>query len=257
MPAIEPGATLRLSAQDLIAAIKNLINAPIDLNPKYTAALRQLADIFKDTVVEKDETTEEQSVPRVNNTPVQRVNTPSTSHNPTAPRVLRAKPRKKKKRTIAEYQRQRQAIEKATPTRLPHESNPPPNYISQDEEEDQPAYTGLMKATQSPQIYSTTNPCNIKSAALYNLMGKHLESEYSNAYMPQKFNNSPFFSSEIALDHVANGVVHPVTKETITKYEKLANDPLLSDVWCKAMCKELGRLAQGYNGTNGTTLYFS
>eukprot|EP00956_Cyclotella_meneghiniana_P039122 scaffold165964_cov50-Cyclotella_meneghiniana.AAC.1 len=61
-------------------------------------------------------------------------------------------------------------------------------------------------------------------------MGKHLESEYSNAYVPQKFNNSPIFSSEIALDHVANGVVHPVTKETITKYEKLANDPLLSDV---------------------------
>eukprot|EP00956_Cyclotella_meneghiniana_P018824 scaffold31709_cov41-Cyclotella_meneghiniana.AAC.14 len=82
--------TLRLAAQDLIAAIKNLINAPIDLNPKYTAALRQLADIFKDTVVEKDETTEEQSVPRVrvNNTPVPRVNTPSTSHNPKAPRVL-------------------------------------------------------------------------------------------------------------------------------------------------------------------------
>ena len=167
-----------------------------------------------------------------------------------------AKQQKKKKRTIAEYQRQRQAIEQVTPTRLPEPSNPPPNYISKDEEEDQPAYAGLMKATQSPKIYSTTNPCNIKSAALYNLMGKHLESEYSNAYVPQKFNNSPIFSSEIALDHVANGVVHPVTKETITKYEKLANDPLLSDVWCKAMCKELGRLAQGYDGTKGTNTVF-
>eukprot|EP00956_Cyclotella_meneghiniana_P018825 scaffold31709_cov41-Cyclotella_meneghiniana.AAC.15 len=135
-----------------------------------------------------------------------------------------ANQQKKKKRTIAEYQRQRQAIENATPTRLPQASNPPPNYISQDEEDDQPAYAGLMKATQSPQIYSTTIPCNIKSAALYNLM--------------------------------ANGVVHPVTKETITKYEKLANDPLLSNVWCKAMCKELGRLAQGYNGTNGTNTGF-
>ena len=59
-----------------------------------------------------------------------------------------AKQQKKKKRTIAEYQRQRQAIEKATPTRLPQPSNPPPNYISQDEEDDQPAYAGLMKATQ-------------------------------------------------------------------------------------------------------------
>ena len=29
------------------------------------------------------------------------------------------------------------------------------------------------------------------------------------------------------LKEVANGVVHPVTKEIITKYKKLINDPLL------------------------------
>jgi hypothetical protein len=52
-------------------------------------------------------------------------------------------------------------------------------------------------------------------------------------------------------------VVHPVTKETITKYEKLANDPLLGDVWTAAMSKELGRLAQGFNETEGTeTIFF-
>ena len=49
-----------------------------------------------------------------------------------------------------------------------------------------------------------------------------------------------------ALKEVANGVVHPVTKETITKYKKLINDPLLRDDWMKGMCKELGRLAQEY-----------
>eukprot|EP00956_Cyclotella_meneghiniana_P031406 scaffold82313_cov39-Cyclotella_meneghiniana.AAC.3 len=99
MPALEPVATLCLAAQDLIAAIKNLNSAPIDLNPKYTAALRQLAEIFKDIVVEKDDITEEQPVPRVNNTPVPRVNTPSTSHDPTAPRVLRAQPRVHQRKT--------------------------------------------------------------------------------------------------------------------------------------------------------------
>ena len=43
-------------------------------------------------------------------------------------------------------------------------------------------------------------------------------------------------------EDVANGVVHPVTKETITKYKKLIDDSLMRDVWSKAMCKELGRL---------------
>eukprot|EP00804_Cyclotella_cryptica_P024309 CCRYP_020871-RA/>CCRYP_020871-RA protein AED:0.34 eAED:0.32 QI:0/0/0/1/1/1/2/0/475 len=56
---------------------------------------------------------------------------------------------------------------------------------------------------------------------------------------------------------MCNGVVHPITKETITKYEKLANDPILQTVWKKAMCKELGRLAQGWDGRRGTdTIFF-
>jgi hypothetical protein len=60
----------------------------------------------------------------------------------------------------------------------------------------------------------------------------------------------------MALDHYCNAVVHPVTGETITKYEKLANDPVTRDVWTKAMSKELGRLAQGFDGTEGTSTFF-
>jgi hypothetical protein len=47
-----------------------------------------------------------------------------------------------------------------------------------------------------------------------------------------------------------------VTKETITKYEKLANDPVMKDMWTNAMCKELGRLAQGYGDKKGTNTIF-
>jgi hypothetical protein len=47
------------------------------------------------------------------------------------------------------------------------------------------------------------------------------------------------------MEEVTNGVVQPVTKETITKYKRLISDPLLRD-WMKGMCKELGRLSQGY-----------
>ena len=53
-------------------------------------------------------------------------------------------------------------------------------------------------------------------------------------------------------ERVANGVVHPVSKETITKYKKIISDPILRDTWLEAMCKELGRLAQGYGDTKGT-----
>ena len=56
----------------------------------------------------------------------------------------------------------------------------------------------------------------------------------------------------IDVDEIYNGVVHPITKETITKYEKLINDPALAKVWTKAMCRELGRLAQGYDDIKGT-----
>ena len=48
-------------------------------------------------------------------------------------------------------------------------------------------------------------------------------------------------------------VVHPVTNETITKYKQLANDPVLKEVWTKAMAKELYCLSQGKEGiTKGT-----
>ena len=62
-----------------------------------------------------------------------------------------------------------------------------------------------------------------------------------------EFNDAPF-----SLQHMANGVVHPVTKETITKYKKLIEDPLLRDEWSKAMCRELGRLTQGFEDTKET-----
>jgi hypothetical protein len=54
-----------------------------------------------------------------------------------------------------------------------------------------------------------------------------------------------------------NGVVHPITKETITHYRKLSKDPLLKELLIKAMSKELHRLAQGCLGiTKGTNTVF-
>eukprot|EP00804_Cyclotella_cryptica_P015782 CCRYP_013415-RA/>CCRYP_013415-RA protein AED:0.54 eAED:0.33 QI:0/0/0/0.5/0/0.5/2/0/358 len=63
---------------------------------------------------------------------------------------------------------------------------------------------------------------------------------------------------DIPLEAVANaGVVHPETGETLTKYEQLLKVPALQLIWSKAMCKELGRLAQGFDGDAGTdTIHF-
>ena len=54
------------------------------------------------------------------------------------------------------------------------------------------------------------------------------------------------------LEEVANDVVHPDPKETITRHSQLLNDPVLRVVWFKAMCIQLGRLSNGYKDTKGT-----
>ena len=53
-------------------------------------------------------------------------------------------------------------------------------------------------------------------------------------------------------EEMANGVVHPVTKETLSKYHKIIEVPELKEVWMTGMGIELGRLAQGYKDTKGT-----
>ena len=56
-----------------------------------------------------------------------------------------------------------------------------------------------------------------------------------------EINNTPF-----NLEEMETGANYPVTKETITKYKQLIADPITREVWERAVCKELGRLTQGY-----------
>jgi hypothetical protein len=86
MPAIEPGDTVQLAAQDPITAMQKLSNAPIDLNPKHMDALRKLTEIFNEAACVDDENTENNPAPRVKQ-PLTRVQ-PASSHDPTSPKVL-------------------------------------------------------------------------------------------------------------------------------------------------------------------------
>ena len=75
-----------------------------------------------------------------------------------------------------------------------------------------------------------------------------------NAFL-EELKRTAISATSTALEEVANGVVHPVTEETITKYKKLIEDPLLRETWSKAMCKELGRLCQGFGDTQTGHFY--
>jgi hypothetical protein len=57
----------------------------------------------------------------------------------------------------------------------------------------------------------------------------------------------------IGIEEGCFGVVHPVTKQTITKYWKLQHNPNPKDLWAPAMSKELHRLAQGKLGITKAT----
>ena len=46
------------------------------------------------------------------------------------------------------------------------------------------------------------------------------------------------------IEEVENGVVHSITNKKITKYHKLIDEPLIREVWMKAMCVELGLLSK-------------
>jgi hypothetical protein len=108
-----------------------------------------------------------------------------------------------------------------------------------------------------PHLQQRATPLNISQHALYHLLGQSLESAYLPAFTPEALAlEHPVFTSDLQLEPECNAVVHPVTQETITKYEKLANDPVMKATWTKAMCKELGRLAQGFGDTEGTNTVF-
>ena len=94
-----------------------------------------------------------------------------------------------------------------------------------------------------PDFQWLNTPAFIIQEVVYKLLAiEYLDAPTST--IPRKRMKSKLsVKTKIDLEEVVNGVVHTITKETITKYQKLANDPLLADIWKRAMCIELGRLA--------------
>ena len=61
------------------------------------------------------------------------------------------------------------------------------------------------------------------------------------------------------LKHLCEPVIHPITSEYITNYNKLAKDPATREVWTTAFGKEWGNLSEGYHrtGTKGKNSLFA
>ena len=101
-------------------------------------------------------------------------------------------------------------------------------------------------------IISPRAPAIISQQTLYSYLDNAVfdtpEWSIPNNLMNEELPTTP----QIYLEEYANRVVHPVTKETITKYKTLIEDPLLKDKWKKAMYVELGRLTKGYQDIPGT-----
>jgi hypothetical protein len=104
---------------------------------------------------------------------------------------------------------------------------------------------------------SPQGPTSIAVHALYHVINLAFNNLPNYAIATKLNNSTNRFHHNINIEEVYNGVVHLITKETITKYTKLMEDPALKDLWVPAMSKELHHFAQGKKGvTVGTNTIF-
>ena len=132
----------------------------------------------------------------------------------------------------------------------PKSSKPAPIPITQDEEDDFTTKDQPVEPTrQSQRLHQqSTRLASISQQAFHSYIGNAILSNATQNLPP----DSIFHTN---IEEFANGVVHPETKKTITKYSKLIKEPTLRKVWLKAMCIKLGRLANGYEHTKGTNTF--
>ena len=105
------------------------------------------------------------------------------------------------------------------------------------------AYHAVYQTPRKTAFISQKALCKLVDKTMYHA---------TEHFTPQCLQGANVCNTPTPLEEVANDVVHPDTKETITRYSQLINDLVLRVVWLKAMCIELGRLSNGYKDTKGT-----
>jgi hypothetical protein len=133
---------------------------------------------------------------------------------------------------------------------MTNNQQPYPHYILPNDDK---CDTNIRQPDPAICLLSTQGPASIAIHALYQLINLVFNNPLSYT-TPTKLNNpSNRFQHNINIEEVCIGVVHPITKETITKYMKLMDDPALKGLWVPAMSKKQQCLAQGKEGVTVST----
>jgi hypothetical protein len=131
------------------------------------------------------------------------------------------------------------------PTAMPRNNIIEPNNNRQDCLTSHPA-TPPRRFTR---IINTCMPGNISIQAMHHVMT--LEAF-------KVATSSQWTGPIIDIEEHCFGIVHPVTKQTITQYKKLQHDPDIKHLWVPAMSTEVNHLAQGKEGVTKAknTIFF-
>ena len=240
MPTLSNEEFAILTARELVETLKNMKKSKtLKIKPAYKEKLIELAKIFNDALPPKEQKSlpeidycepprvQTKPPPRVENTPSPRVNLhnelnqPTQSYQPTSPTTVLNTP-----------------ITHQRTTR-----NNKPAIVPEDDASVPPPPT---QPRRSQRLHMRT-PAYISQQAINSIT--RMADNYAPQFTPRKLSKY----QTVTYLPTCNAVVHPVTGETITNYKKLLYDNVTKPVWEEAMCKELGRLAQGYEKTEGTS----
>ncbi len=79
---------------------------------------------------------------------------------------------------------------------------------------------------------------NISQHSFNTVIGDTLFSEASGVYTPHSLQEVALtFIPTVGIEEIANGVVHPGTNKTMTKYAKIIEVPKLQEFWLETYVK--------------------
>ena len=106
-------------------------------------------------------------------------------------------------------------------TALPSPAMKPTKIPTITQDEDPPPFT------QAPSCNSPRSAMFLSQEALHFVLGQAMITD--TPCQISDFSEQNTKGEPIGISEMANGVVHPITNDTIPKYQKLVEDPLLKD----------------------------
>ena len=195
---------------------------------------------------------------------IQRVNDAppiTTTTNPTDPRTLRTKPRTHMRVTRANTPGTLPPIRIEEGSRINTEPVRRSKRLDPTIIPDPIVITPLKPNSYRIPMASS----NIISQEAVNILTTRVWSDEQNTWTPDAFITSSGNTTNDAtkiydqdIEHFCAPVIHPITGEHISSYNKLAKDPATKEVWTTSLGKEFGNIAQGdkKTGEKGTDCVF-